>query len=266
MRPAPLAPDPGSARRDGRPGGRARPCRPRGRGGPIVAVTSVAQLPRTRLAVLPTPLVEAPRLADGARAGRAAARQARRPHRVRAWRATRPASSRCSLGEAMEQDADVLVTGGSVGSNFVPPRPRLRRTPGWTAMRPGDRRSAPVPRGSPQPGRRAHLGRRGPIAPATRPRLGRRAAPRGRRELPVTAARPYLGPAWRRQRDRRRSATGWQSTRSSNRSTGRFPDASGRRRGPASGGTLAGLVAGSRRARTPASGSSARREPAGRTR
>jgi D-cysteine desulfhydrase len=81
-----------------------------------VAVTAPA---RTGLAMLPTPLVEAGRLADGL--GITGPLLVKRDDLTGfAVAGNKARQLESLLAEAIAQDADVLVTGGTVGSNFVP--------------------------------------------------------------------------------------------------------------------------------------------------
>lgn len=81
-------------------------------------MTSVAQLPRTRLAVLPTPLVEAPGLAEAL--GLPGPLLVKRDDLTGfALAGNKARQLEMLLGEAGSRGADVLVTGGSAGSNFV---------------------------------------------------------------------------------------------------------------------------------------------------
>jgi D-cysteine desulfhydrase len=81
-----------------------------------VAVTAPA---RTSLALLPTPLVAAPRLADAL--GLLGSLLVKRDDLTGFAAAGNKARQlEFLVAEANEQDADVLVTGGSTGSNFVP--------------------------------------------------------------------------------------------------------------------------------------------------
>jgi D-cysteine desulfhydrase len=80
-----------------------------------MAVTAPA---RTRLAVLPTPLVAAPRLADGL--GLTGPLLVKRDDLTGfAVAGNKARQLELLLAEALEQRADVLVTGGTIGSNFV---------------------------------------------------------------------------------------------------------------------------------------------------
>ena len=81
-----------------------------------MAVTAPA---RAGLALLPTPLVEAPRLADGL--GISGPLLVKRDDLTGfAVAGNKARQLDHLLAEAVAQDADVLVTGGTVGSNFVP--------------------------------------------------------------------------------------------------------------------------------------------------
>ena len=81
-----------------------------------MAVTAPA---RTSLALLPTPLVAAPRLADAL--GLLGSLLVKRDDLTGFAAAGNKARQlEFLVAEANEQDADVLVTGGSTGSNFVP--------------------------------------------------------------------------------------------------------------------------------------------------
>jgi D-cysteine desulfhydrase len=81
-------------------------------------VTAPGTPPRTRLAVLPTPLLAAPRLADalGLAGGLLVKRDDLTGFAVAGNKARQ---LEFLLAEAQERRADVLVTGGSIGSNFV---------------------------------------------------------------------------------------------------------------------------------------------------
>jgi 1-aminocyclopropane-1-carboxylate deaminase/D-cysteine desulfhydrase-like pyridoxal-dependent ACC family enzyme len=80
-----------------------------------VAVTAPA---RTGLAVLPTPLVSAPRLADAL--GLGGSLLVKRDDLTGfAVAGNKARQLEFLVAEAVEQDADVLVTGGTIGSNFV---------------------------------------------------------------------------------------------------------------------------------------------------
>lgn len=81
-----------------------------------MAVTAPA---RARLAVLPTPLVAAPRLADAL--GLAGPLLVKRDDLTGfAVAGNKARQLELLVAEALEQGADVLVTGGTTGSNFVP--------------------------------------------------------------------------------------------------------------------------------------------------
>lgn len=81
-----------------------------------MAVTAPA---RTRLAVLPTPLVDAPRLAEAL--GIAGPLLVKRDDLTGfAVAGNKARQLEFLVAEAVEQGADVLVTGGTIGSNFVP--------------------------------------------------------------------------------------------------------------------------------------------------
>ncbi len=81
-------------------------------------MTSVAQLPRTRLAVLPTPLVETPALAEAL--GLAGPLFVKRDDLTGfALAGNKARQLEMLVGEAKSCDAAVLLTGGSVGSNFA---------------------------------------------------------------------------------------------------------------------------------------------------
>ncbi len=81
-------------------------------------MTWVEQLPRTRLAVLPTPLVETPALAEAL--GLAGQLFVKRDDLTGfALAGNKARQLEMLIGEARSCDADVIVTGGSVGSNFV---------------------------------------------------------------------------------------------------------------------------------------------------
>jgi 1-aminocyclopropane-1-carboxylate deaminase/D-cysteine desulfhydrase-like pyridoxal-dependent ACC family enzyme len=83
-----------------------------------MAVTAPAQLPRTRLAVLPTPLVEAPALAEALRL--AGPLYVKRDDLTGfAMAGNKARQLEMLVAEAVDRGADVLLTGGSVGSNFV---------------------------------------------------------------------------------------------------------------------------------------------------
>ncbi|MDQ1667002.1 MAG: hypothetical protein QOH75_3033, partial [Actinomycetota bacterium] len=80
-----------------------------------MAVTAPA---RTSLAVLPTPLVTAPRLADAL--GLTEPLLVKRDDLTGfAVAGNKARQLELLVAEAEEQDADVVVTGGSTGSNFV---------------------------------------------------------------------------------------------------------------------------------------------------
>jgi len=80
-----------------------------------VAVTAPA---RTSLAVLPTPLVPAPRLADAL--GLGGSLLVKRDDLTGfAVAGNKARQLEFLIAEAIDQEADVLVTGGTVGSNFV---------------------------------------------------------------------------------------------------------------------------------------------------
>src|SRR5207247_276956 len=90
---------------------------PGGRGG-LMAVTAPAQLPRTRLAVLPTPLVEAPALAEAL--GLAGPLFVKRDDLTGfAMAGNKARQLEMIVAEALARGADVLLTGGSVMSSFV---------------------------------------------------------------------------------------------------------------------------------------------------
>lgn len=81
-----------------------------------MAVTAPA---RMSLAILPTPLVAAPRLADAL--GLAGPLLVKRDDLTGfAVAGNKARQLELLVAEALEQDADVLVTGGTIGSNFVP--------------------------------------------------------------------------------------------------------------------------------------------------
>jgi D-cysteine desulfhydrase len=81
-----------------------------------VAVTAPA---RTSLAVLPTPLVSAPRLAEAL--GLSASLLVKRDDLTGfAVAGNKARQLEFLIADAAAQDADVLVTGGTIGSNFVP--------------------------------------------------------------------------------------------------------------------------------------------------
>lgn len=74
---------------------------------------------RTSLAVLPTPLTDAPRLADAL--GLSGPLRVKRDDLTGfAVAGNKARQLEFLLGDAVGQGADVMVTGGSVGSNFVP--------------------------------------------------------------------------------------------------------------------------------------------------
>lgn len=80
---------------------------------------AVTAPPRTRLAVLPTPLLDASRLSDALGLGG--------PLMVKrddltgfAVAGNKARQLEFLVAEAVERDADVIVTGGTIGSNFVP--------------------------------------------------------------------------------------------------------------------------------------------------
>ena len=78
----------------------------------------VSPAPRTPLAVLPTPLVPAPRLA--AALGLTGSLQVKRDDLTGfAVGGNKIRQLELLVGQALEEGADVLVTGGAVGSNFV---------------------------------------------------------------------------------------------------------------------------------------------------
>ena len=81
-----------------------------------MGMTSAA---RTHLAVLPTPLVEAPRLAEAL--GLSGSLLIKRDDLTGfAVAGNKARQLELLLADAVGQDADVLVTGGSIASNFVP--------------------------------------------------------------------------------------------------------------------------------------------------
>jgi len=83
-----------------------------------MAVTTPAQLPRTRLALLPTPLVEAPALAEAL--GLAGPLFVKRDDLTGfAMAGNKARQLEMLIAEAVDRGADVFLTGGSVGSNFV---------------------------------------------------------------------------------------------------------------------------------------------------
>ncbi len=231
----------------------------RARGEPDVAVTAPA---RTSLAVLPTPLVAAPRLADALGLSGSLLRQAGRPHRLRGRGQQGPPARVPPRRGGCRRTPTSWSPAARSARTSCRPRPPPRRSPGWACVRCARRRSG-RPRRPPEPCRRrsawgAQLRWTGEAdrtsVDATLPE-GRRAARRrrGPARTSCRAAEP-TPPA--------RSATGWPSTRSSASSPGR--DARRWSSPVGAGGTLAGLVAGVVAHGRPFRVVGAQREPVGR--
>src|SRR5215470_8016899 len=100
---------------DGRPGGRAGPGGPGG-GAAGMAVTEARLPARARLAVLPTPLVAAPRLAEALGTGPLYLKRDDLTGFAFGGNKARPLEF--LLAAATAEGADTLLTGGAPGSNF----------------------------------------------------------------------------------------------------------------------------------------------------
>ena len=120
-------------------------------GAGALAMTGTDPAARLPLAVLPTPLVAAPRLAEALGAGALYVKRDDLTGFAFAGNKARPLEF--LLAAAIAGGADTLVTGGAPGSNFC--------AAGGAAMRAGDRGVPVAARPGPGPGH--ILGRHGPL-------------------------------------------------------------------------------------------------------
>ncbi len=121
-----------------------------------------ATLRRGRLAVLPTPLVDAERLANALELpGPLLVKRDDLTGFAVAGNKARPLEA--LLAEAVGQDADVIVTGGAPGSNFVQAATAAAAYAGLRCILVLAGRADGSAPPAPEPGRREGLGRRGSL-------------------------------------------------------------------------------------------------------